>query len=88
MEYSKDTERVPSLHSKSEIQADEPYKQDVENQSGVDNSSADNASKEEAPRDANIVDWDGPDDPVNPMNWSSSKKFGAIGIVSLVTMLS
>lgn len=37
--------------------------------------------------DPNIVDWDGPDDPENPMNWSKSKKWGAIAIVSLITFL-
>ncbi len=56
--------------------------QDVERQSGQ------GIAQEKETRDPNIVDWDGPDDPANPMNWSSRKKVAAIGIVSLITMLS
>ena len=38
--------------------------------------------------DPNIVDWDGPNDPENPLNWTMSKKVGAIAIVALITFLS
>ena len=31
--------------------------------------------------------WDGDHDPVNPMNWPSSKKWGTIAIVSTVTFI-
>jgi len=34
----------------------------------------------------NIVDWDGPDDPKNPMNWSRKKKLGITVLLGLVTM--
>nr|UOS85805.1 MFS transporter [Hypoxylon rubiginosum] len=34
-----------------------------------------------------IVDWDGPDDPENPINWSSAKTWGHVAIVSLLTFL-
>ena len=27
------------------------------------------------PKDPNLIEWDGPDDPENPMNWSVSKKW-------------
>jgi hypothetical protein len=39
-------------------------------------------------RDPNIVDFDGPDDPDNPLNWSATKKTTAIVIVSLTALLS
>ncbi|KAI1305438.1 major facilitator superfamily domain-containing protein [Xylaria venustula] len=32
-----------------------------------------------------IVDWDGPDDPANPLNWSSARKIFIIMVVSAVT---
>ncbi len=64
------------------------YKRDVENQSAHDSNRLDIATQEKAPKDPNIVNWDGPDDPENPLNWSSSKKFGPISMVSLITMLS
>jgi hypothetical protein len=45
-------------------------------------------SKTGSTNDPNIVDWDGPDDPENPMNWPTSKKIASIGLVSLITLLS
>lgn len=38
--------------------------------------------------DPNIVDWDGPDDPANPMNWSSSLKWGNVAVIAVVTFLT
>ncbi|QDS77377.1 hypothetical protein FKW77_005756 [Venturia effusa] len=38
--------------------------------------------------DANVVWWEGPDDLENPLNWSSKRKWAAIGMVSLVTFLT
>lgn len=37
--------------------------------------------------DLNLVDWDSPDDPQNPMNWSARKKWGNIAILSTITLL-
>ncbi|KAL2826025.1 major facilitator superfamily domain-containing protein [Aspergillus pseudoustus] len=42
----------------------------------------------EKPKDPNIVDFEGPDDPANPLNWSPRKKFINIAIISLMTLLS
>jgi multidrug resistance protein len=39
-------------------------------------------------QDANIVDWDGPDDPENPMNWSSLLRWTHIMLVSAVNFLT
>ncbi|OCH91714.1 MFS polyamine transporter [Obba rivulosa] len=38
--------------------------------------------------DVYIVDWDGPNDPQNPKNWSKKKKWGATLIVSAFTFIS
>ena len=35
-----------------------------------------------------LVTWDGPDDPANPINWSTTSKFTNIGIVSALTFLT
>ncbi|KAF5364870.1 hypothetical protein D9757_013047 [Collybiopsis confluens] len=35
-----------------------------------------------------VVDWDGPDDPSNPKNWSYGKKWAATTIVSAFTFIS
>ncbi|KAH9844481.1 Major Facilitator Superfamily [Teratosphaeria destructans] len=39
-------------------------------------------------RDSNVVDWDGPNDPANPQNWTSSTKWMQIAIQSLLTLLT
>ncbi|KAF3480260.1 putative transporter [Arthroderma uncinatum] len=38
---------------------------------------------DELPKDPSVVDWDGPDDPANPLNWPSPKINLHIAIVSL-----
>lgn len=39
------------------------------------------------PMDPNIGDWDGPDDPENPLNWTP-KKMGATLSIALITLLT
>lgn len=38
-------------------------------------------------RDANLVDWDGPDDHKNPLNWKQPKVMVTLAIVSTITFL-
>ena len=38
-------------------------------------------------KDPNIVDWDGPDDPENPLNWSNGRKWANIVTFSTITMI-
>lgn len=40
------------------------------------------------PDPARTVDFDGPNDPDNPMNWSIAKKTATIVIVTMMTLLS
>lgn len=40
-------------------------------------------NKATAATDPNIVDWDGPDDPLNPRNWSMASKMTNVVLVSL-----
>jgi len=35
--------------------------------------------------DPNLVDWDGPDDPANPMNWTERKKWTTVTVVSCIS---
>ena len=46
-----------------------------------------NEKKEDQAVDPNIVDWDGPDDPENPMNWPAWKINAHIFLVSAVTFI-
>lgn len=48
----------------------------------------DSRSNSQPRLDANVVDFDGDDDPQNAMNWSSAKKTVTIVLVSTMTMLS
>ena len=41
----------------------------------------------EEPPDPNIVDWDSPDDPANPQNWTAKKKWANIATLSFLTLL-
>lgn len=36
---------------------------------------------------SNLVDFDGPDDPANPVNWSTSYKWTAVFLVSVMTLV-
>lgn len=38
--------------------------------------------------DPNIVDWDGPDDPQNPINWSEKLKWANVAVIASVTFLT
>ena len=58
-----------------------PFDHDTEPSSEV-------TDKKDEDSDPNIVDWDGPDDPENPMNWSQSKKNVNIFLVSVFTFLT
>ena len=35
--------------------------------------------------DPNVIEWDGPNDPHNPLNWSTPRKWIIIALVSLIT---
>ena len=43
--------------------------------------------KEDQPGDPNTVNWDGPDDPKNPMNWPAWKVKAHIFLVSAITFI-
>lgn len=40
------------------------------------------------PADPNTVDWDGPDDPANPLNWSKSVRLRQVALISLITLIA
>lgn len=44
--------------------------------------------EEDAETDPDIVDFDGPDDLQNPLNWSFSKKWGMVLLISAITFLT
>ncbi|AEO59172.1 general substrate transporter [Thermothelomyces thermophilus ATCC 42464] len=42
----------------------------------------------EQDKDPNIVTWDGPDDPMNPMNWTMRKKWTNIAVMAILTIIT
>ncbi|KAJ5975549.1 hypothetical protein N7481_009256 [Penicillium waksmanii] len=44
--------------------------------------------EDESSRDPNIVDWDGPNDPENPLNWTKRQKISATVSIALITFLT
>lgn len=41
-----------------------------------------------AEQDPDIVDFDGPNDPQNPLNWGFTKKWGMVLLISAITFLT
>ena len=65
------------------------YRRKLDTQSNLTNEKTVSITiHEEVQLNPHIVDWDGPEDTANPLNWSSRKKLAAMGIVSLNTLLS
>lgn len=42
----------------------------------------------EEPTDSNVIDWDGPDDPANPRNWSTKAKVGNTSLIIVLCFLT
>ncbi|CAG9993964.1 unnamed protein product [Clonostachys byssicola] len=62
--------------------------EDAEAQAGHKNELLHAAPESHRGDTLNTIDWDGPGDPQNPMNWSSTKKITNIGVVSVLAFLS
>lgn len=39
-------------------------------------------------KDPNVVDWDGPDDPARPLNWTTRKKYANVLTVAALTLMT
>ncbi|KAI4861024.1 MFS general substrate transporter [Hypoxylon rubiginosum] len=71
---------VPDMDS-STVGSNLEHEQDVEAGLDVHETKPDE-------NDPNVVDWDGPDDPENPMNWTDNKKWLNVGILSVMTVVT
>lgn len=54
----------------------------------IDIEAGPNKEEPTAETDPNLVDWDGPDDPENPMNWSDKKKWLNVATLSILTLVT
>ncbi|KAF2751627.1 MFS general substrate transporter [Sporormia fimetaria CBS 119925] len=64
--------------------------EDIEKGNPLSSTSSIHNSEDTTPNDddPNIVTWDSPTDPQNPMNWSEKKKWGTVTVVSCITFLT
>ncbi|KAK0645235.1 Efflux pump rdc3 [Lasiodiplodia hormozganensis] len=62
--------------------ADEAYQRSEEQKTPANQDSSPDV------QDPNLVDWEGPDDPTNPMNWPKSKRIGHVVMASLTTLFA
>ncbi|CAI6099810.1 unnamed protein product [Clonostachys chloroleuca] len=62
-----------------------PDKQDLDLETG---STDINSQAPQSSTDPDVVDWDGPDDPKNPMNWPPQKKNTIVALISLITFIT
>src|SRR5689334_8629007 len=82
-------------HDAPGLQTHLPPDADVEKtgQSQVSSTHSDGSTLENIPveatmQDSDLVDWDGPDDPQNPMNWPQAKKWTLVACLSGVTLVT
>ncbi|KAM7221796.1 transporter C1529.01-like protein 3 [Rhypophila decipiens] len=61
---------------------------DTEKGFGTDKKETINEEEERARDDPNVVTWDGPEDPENPMNWPMKKKWMNIAVLSVLTLVT
>lgn len=67
---------------------DEDTKPTSANRTGPAEVDLEKAPAVEADSDPNVVDWDGPDDPGNTINFSTSSKIINVGIISALTFVT
>lgn len=62
----------------------------IQQRAGDEEKQQDNptGSTDQSITDPNIIDWDGPNDPENPMNWTEKKKWTNIGLMSFITLVT
>lgn len=51
----------------------------------ADKSKKEEDAKKQEEKDPNLVEWDGPDDPGNPMNWNRNRRWGITLALGMMT---
>ena len=70
------------------VPGSESGKRQTDEEAAVQSDNKEGEPSSSEPQDPNAVGWDGDDDPNNPMNWTPKKKWGCIGALSLMTLLT
>ena len=85
---SRQTSARPSISLGKEIDVPAAMEKDLEKGGSPEPTLSADEPEEEIERDPNIVDFDGPNDPENPLNWKASKKWGMVALISGITFLT
>lgn len=80
------SEFVPSVEDSPNL-GDARYTNSEDLEKEAINTSPDSDQRRDD-EDANLVDWEGPADPENPMNWPKGKKSAAVYLTSLITLIT
>ncbi len=92
--YSTDPEKVPAstvpLPNGKGSPPSSNLEKEVDLEAGHRSEDSDKIEPEttKTEADPNIVDWDGPDDPNNPINWSEKLKWANVAVISSITFLT
>lgn len=79
-----DEEKVSAESSTGEVKDFEAQDEPAENEQGRTS----DTKPQESATDPNIVDWDGPNDPSNPRNWTTNAKLANTSLVIVLTLLT
>ncbi|KAF2176420.1 MFS general substrate transporter [Zopfia rhizophila CBS 207.26] len=80
---------TPKQAADGEKQSNLEFEKDIEKGLRPESLSSEEHGEEQSEEsDPNIVWWDGPNDPQNPMNWPFIKKWGTVILVSAITFLT
>ncbi|KAJ4300682.1 hypothetical protein N0V90_002770 [Kalmusia sp. IMI 367209] len=81
------TPRAHNIHDRENI-SPLSIDKDIEKGEIAESVSSEEEAVENNEDDPNVVFWDGPDDPQNPMNWKYTKKWGTVILISAITFLT
>lgn len=80
---------VPTPSTNGVVRQHQPHNSEIDHGDGdVYEESAEKEEKEEGEGQGTVVDWGGPNDPQNPLNWPPIKKRVNFGIIAVITFLS
>ena len=83
------TSTVPALDGRGTPTSSSLEKEiDLEAGHGIEESDRKEPGTTKTEVDPNIVDWDGPDDPKNPINWPEKLKWANVAVIAAITFLT
>lgn len=85
--YDEHDERNPTSSRRSSGTRTEDIEKEAALEAGLNSSKEEESeAKNAAAKDPNLVEWDGPDDPENPQNFSTAKKWVITMLLSSLTI--